>query len=78
MGRDINEIIADLPPEQQAQIEARYLVLKRDYERLLAEHEIDSASAVSAKPHAPASLGRKKPSARSRKPAKLNANTKNP
>lgn len=34
MARSINEIIAELPPERQAEIEARYQVLKQEVEGL--------------------------------------------
>ena len=34
MGRSLEEIIADLPPERQERIEAHYRELKRDVETL--------------------------------------------
>jgi DNA-binding XRE family transcriptional regulator len=34
MGRNLNEIIAELPPERQERIEARYLELKQEVEGL--------------------------------------------
>lgn len=34
MARSLNEIIAELPPEEQAEIEARYQVLKQEVEGL--------------------------------------------
>ncbi len=34
MGRSLNEIIAELPPEEQGQIEARYQELKQEVESL--------------------------------------------
>ena len=34
MGRTLNEIIADLPPERQAAVEARYQELKQEVEGL--------------------------------------------
>ena len=34
MARSLNEIIAELPPEEQAEIEARYQVLKQEVDGL--------------------------------------------
>jgi transcriptional regulator with XRE-family HTH domain len=34
MGRDVNKIIAELPPERQARIDAGYRALKREVESL--------------------------------------------
>lgn len=34
MPRNLNDIIADLPPEEQLAIEARYQILKREVEGL--------------------------------------------
>jgi transcriptional regulator with XRE-family HTH domain len=34
MGRNLNEVIAALPPEEQAQVEARYQELKQEVEGL--------------------------------------------
>lgn len=40
MARSINEIIAELPPERQAEIEARYQVLKQEVEGLREMRQI--------------------------------------
>lgn len=40
MGRSLNDFIADLPPERQADIEARYQVLKQEVEGLREMRQI--------------------------------------
>ncbi len=55
MARSLNEIIAELPPEEQAEIEARYQVLKQEVEGLRELRQIagkaqeDIASALNIK-----------------------------
>lgn len=55
MPRSLNEIIAELPPERQAEIEARYQVLKQEVEGLRELRQIagkaqeDIASALNIK-----------------------------
>ena len=55
MARSLNEIIAELPPERQAEIEARYQVLKQEVEGLRELRQIagkaqeDIASALKIK-----------------------------
>jgi len=40
MARSLNDFIAELPPERQAEIEARYQVLKQDVEGLREMRQI--------------------------------------
>jgi hypothetical protein len=40
MGRTLNDIIAELPPDRRASIHARYNELKKDVERLRAAPQI--------------------------------------
>ena len=55
MGRNLNEIIADLPAERQARIEARYRELKQEVEGLrelrqaAGKAQIDIAAALNIK-----------------------------
>src|SRR3546814_18592007 len=41
MGRNLDEIIAEMPPERQADVEARYQVLKQEVEGLRELRLID-------------------------------------
>src|SRR3546814_6349578 len=55
MGRNLDEIIAEMPPERQADVEARYQVLKQEVEglrelRLIAgKAQADIATALNIK-----------------------------
>src|SRR3546814_4701892 len=55
MGRNLDEIIAEMPPERQADVEARYQVLKQEVEglrelRLIAgKAQADIANALNIK-----------------------------
>ena len=56
MGRTLNEIIADLPPERQELIEERYRELKQEVESLrelrpiVGKAQPDIASVLNIKP----------------------------
>ncbi|MBB3810611.1 hypothetical protein [Pseudochelatococcus contaminans] len=56
MGRTLNEIIADLPPERQEMIEERYQELKQEVESLrelrpiVGAAQVDIASTLHVKP----------------------------
>ncbi|MER8942890.1 helix-turn-helix domain-containing protein [Mesorhizobium sp. M0915] len=55
MGRNLNEVIAVLPPEEQRQIDARYQELKQEVEglrelrQLAGKAQVDIASALNIK-----------------------------
>ena len=42
MGRNLNDIIAELPPAQRARVDAQYNKLKQDVESLRELRKIDS------------------------------------
>ena len=55
MGRNLNQIIADLPPERQAKIDARYRELRdeveglRELRQVAGKVQADIASALNIK-----------------------------